>query len=271
MTMTVNGVDISNLAYNVGDLTGRWTSPPKRGKDLDVPGRHGTVRTPRKKYSSGTVILPFWINGCNTDGTLPSDKKLRTMLQKNADRLSMLFSVDDVVLVQTLEDGSHRQVNGQVVDAIDMTVMAGASRAEFAVTLRVSGAFWKDTADVTESKTGTGVWNVSAFTGATAPMDDLIVKFTGPCTNPKLLSSSGVYVQYNAALTGSQSVAIDCGLWTLTGTSITPSYSALVHGGDPRWFVLDPGDVIPQVTASQTAGSTGVFALTGRRKYLLAG
>lgn len=271
MTMTANGYDITNLAYNCKSLSGRWTTPPRRGKDIDVPGRHGVVRTLGKKYSSGTVILEFWVNGCLTDGTLPVDKDVFKQRSKNIDKLVRIFSADTVVLVHTLPDGSQRRVTGHVVDAIDLSSLAGGSRAEFQVTLTVWSAFWEDVSTVTESKTGTGVWNVSAFTGATAPMDDLLVKFTGPSTNPKILSSSGVYVLYGAALTGSQSVSINCADWSMSSVGFTYSYSALQHVGDPRWFVMDPGDPIPQVTVSQTAGSTGVFQLTGRRKYMIAG
>lgn len=271
MSVTVNGVDISNLAYNVSTLTGRWTSPPKRGKDIDIPGRHGVVWTPGKKFSSGTMILSMWANGCNTDGTLPTDKLLRALVQKNIDRLAMLFSKDVVTVVSTLEDGSQRQVVGQVVDAIDMSAMAGATRAEFAVTLSVPGAFASDVSTTVTSKTGTGAWSISALSGATAPMDDMKVKFTAPCTNPRFTSSDGVWIQYSAVLSGSQAIELDCGLWTLTGTGITPNYAAVEHSGDPRWFVLSPGDPIPAATFSQTAGSTGSVQLTGKRKFLFSG
>jgi hypothetical protein len=139
---------------------------------------------------------------------------------------------------------------------------------EFGITLTCQSAFWEDVDQVTASKSGTGVWDVLPFQGATAPMDDLLVRFTAPATNPRLTNTKGVYVAYNAALTGSQWVEINSATWSVVGGGgLTASLAAVDHAGDARWFVLEPGDPTPQVTASQTAGSTGGFALTGRRKY----
>jgi hypothetical protein len=269
VTLYANGVDLSNLAFNVASLSGRWTTPQRRGKDIDVSGRHGTIRTTGKKFTAGTVVLPMWVVGANEDGSIPHNVTSQEVVHDNIDRLTRLFSADTVKLVHVLPDGSSRQIVGQVIDAIDFSSMAGATRAEFGVTLTTAGAFWEDTDVVTATRTGTGVWDVLPFAGATAPMDDLIVKFTGPATNPRVTNPSGVYASYGAVLTGSQSISINCATWALVGTGITPSYSALDHGGDPRWFVMEPGVPVPKVTASQTAGSTGVFSLSGRRKYMV--
>lgn len=268
MSLTANGIELSTLAYNIESLTGRLSVPPRRGKDVDVPGRHGTVRTPNKKYTSGTVVLPMWVVGSD-DGWFPIGADSKDLLYANIDKLTRIFSSDTVELIHTLPNGSSRKIIGQVVDAIDFTSQAGATRATFAVSLSTSGAFWEDLDVITASKTGTGSWEVAEFHGATAPMDDLTVKFTGPSTNPRITNSSGVYVQYSAVLTGSQTIIIDCATWTLMGTAITPSLSALIHVGDPRWFVLNPKESAPVATTSQTAGSTGVFVLIGRRKYLV--
>lgn len=268
MTLTANGVDLSTLAYNVESLTGRLSTPPRRGNDVDVPGRHGTIRSPGKKYTAGTVVLPMWVVGSD-DGWFPVGVDNQELLYKNIDTLTRVFGSDTIELIHTLPDNSTRRIVGQVLETIDFTSQAGGTRATFAVTLSTADPFWEDVLDTTAIKSGTGTWNVFEFFGATAPMDDLVIKFTGPCTNPRITNSSGVYVQYNAVLTGSQTISIDCSNWTLSGVGITPSYSSLVHIGDARWFILEPKDPEPVVTTSQTAGSTGVFTLIGRRKYLV--
>lgn len=272
MSVTANGVDLTNLGWNVGDITGRLTGPPRRGKDVDVPGRHGQVRTPHKKFSSGTVILKMWANGADDDGLLVPGATMQETLRSNVDMLVRVLSADNVLIVETRPDASIRQINGQMLDALDLTALAGGSRVEFAASFNVADAFWEDVSAVTALKSGTGVWNVSEFTGATAPMDDMVVRFDGPCTNPRLTSSSGVYLEYSDVLASGKGVGIDCKNWTLTGYGgLTVSYSKITHGGDYRWFTMDPnsvGGVVPRVTASQTAGSTGTFTLTGKRKYL---
>lgn len=260
--LTANGVELAAVVHNLTSLTGRWTTPPRRGGDILIPGRHGALRATGKKFGPGTVTLPMWVTGDTVAGT-----------RANLDTLTRVFAADTVELVHTPPGGVARRVTGQVLDVVEFSALPGATSAQFSVSLTTAGAFWEDVATVTASKTGTsGTWEVTEFAGATAPMDDLKVKFTGPATNPRVTNPTGVYVAYNAALTGSQTVTIDCATWSFPAADqvgITPTLSALAHGGDPRWFVLEPRDPNPQVTASQTAGTTGVFQLVGRRKYLI--
>jgi hypothetical protein len=266
-----NGVNLDTLAYNVASRTGRMTTPPRKGKNLDVPGRDGAIFTPGKRHAGNTVILPLWVVGANEDGEIPAYGNSRELCLDNLDRLRRLFTADTVTLVDEAPDGTRRTITGQVLDVIDPTSQAGGTRATFSVSLICAAAYWEDVDSLTASKTGTGVWDVAAFEGATARMSDLTVRFDGICTNPRLTSPSGIYVAYNAVLTGTQWVSINCGTWAITtGGGLTVSYqpgTGLDHGGDPRWFVLEPGDPTPRCTFSQTAGATGTARLTGRRKY----
>jgi hypothetical protein len=184
--------------------------------------------------------------------------------------LTRIFGAELVELVHTLPDGSQRSVVGEVLEVIDFTSMAGGGRAEFAVSLVVPGAFWSDVDSITATFSGTGVWSPSAFSGATAPMDDLQVTFVGPSNNPRV-QSGDVWLRYGAVLTAGQSVILDCASWSLTGGGgLVPNYGAVTHGGDARWFVLHPGTtVVPSVTVSQTGTGAMSTSLSGRRKYLI--
>lgn len=266
--MFANGINLDTLGYNVSSRAGRMQTAPRRGKDLDISSRHGSLFTPGKKHTGATVVLPIWCVAADEDGRVPRDGTMRELVQAHRDRLMRIFGADTVELVDPQPDGSRRRITGQVLDAITPTVQAGGTRIELPISLTCADAFWSDVDPVAASRSGTGVWEVVPFQGATAPMDDLVVRFTAPCTNPRLTNPSGVFVAYNAALNSSQWVQIDCSTWSVTGGGgLTASYSAVDHAGDARWFVLDPGDPTPRVVASQTAGSTGGFALTGRRKY----
>jgi hypothetical protein len=269
-----NGIDLDTLAYNVSSRTGRLSTPPRKGKNIDIPGLDGAVFTPGKRHAGNTIILPMWVVGADEEGLIPTSGTPRERCLDNLDRLRRLFTADTVTLIDQGPDGARRTITGQVLDVIDPTSQAGGTRATFSVSLVCAAAYWEDVDALAETKTGTGLWDVLAFENATARMGELAVTFTGPSTNPRLTSASGIYVAYNAVLTGSQWARIDCKTWHIdTGGGLTVSYApgtGLDHGGDPRWFVLEPGDPTPRCTYSQTAGTTGSTKLTGRRKYAAA-
>ena len=273
--MFANGVNLDTYAYNVATRTGRTRTAPRRGKNIEISQRHGAIPTPGKKYGANTVILPMWVIGADEDGNVPRDGTMRALFQHNLDMLLGIFAANEVELVDVMPDGSVRRIVGEVLDVIDPDIQAGGTRAQFSVSVQAFTAFWEDTETVTATKTGTGLWHVTALQGATAPMDDQLVRFDGPCTNPRLTNIDGIYVAYNAVLSGTQWVAINCADWSITtGGGLAVSYipgTGLDHAGDARWFVLtpQPRDPIPRCTFSQTAGTTGKATLTGRRKWLI--
>ena len=55
--LTVNGVALNTLAYNITSFTGRIRVPGRRGADSIVPGRHGSIRSPGKRYEAAEVVL----------------------------------------------------------------------------------------------------------------------------------------------------------------------------------------------------------------------
>ena len=268
-TLTANGVVLNTLAYNVSTLTGRLRTPARRGGNVEVPARHGALRVPGKKFAQAEVVLPMWVVGADEDGLVPASGPARARLFVNVDKLTRVFGAELVELVHTLPDGSQRRVLGEVTEVIDFTSMAAGSRAEFAVTVTVPDGFWSDVAAVTASLSGTGDWSPAAFAAATAPMDDLLVTFTGPSNNP-LIQSGAVWVRYGAVLSAGQSVTLDCGAWSLSGGGgLVPSHGAVSHGGDARWFVLLPSAGPPLMTVSQTGTGAMSTTLSGKRKYLV--
>lgn len=269
-TVTANGVTLNTLAYNIRTLSGRLATPARVGGNIPVPGRHGAIRTPRKRFGQGQVVLSMWVLGADTDGHAPASGPARARLLENVDMLVRVFAAELVELVWTLPDGTARRLSGEVTDVIDFTTAAGGSRAEFAVTLSVPGAFWTDTAPVSAAFTGPGSWDVTEFAGATAPMDDLVVTLTGG-SNPRV-ECAGVWVEYGHVFAPGESVTLDCGSWGLAGGGgLVPDLTRVRHGGDLRWFVLTSpaGDPTPVVTVSHTGGAGAVgVELSGYRKYL---
>lgn len=268
--MIANGVDLNTYAYNIGSRTGRYNTPARRGKNVDVPNRNGSIFTPGKKFGPNTIALPMWVIGADEDGNIPFDGSMRELFTDNLTRLLRIFTANTVELIDEMPDGTTRRITGQVLDVIAPNVTAGGTRAELGISLQCAAAFWEDVDDRTAVKTGTGLWRPIEFRDASAAMDDLTVTFTAPCTNPRLTNSAGVWVEYDAVLNSTKWVAINCADWTVTaGGGLTANYAAVDHGGDARWFVLEPGDPTPECTFTQTAGTTGTVALTGRRKHII--
>lgn len=267
--MIVNGIDLNTYAYNISTRNGRYNTPPRRGKNTEVANRHGAIFADGKKFGPQTIALPMWVIGADEDGNVPLDGTMRELFTYNLERLIRIFTSNTVELIDEMPDGSTRRIVGQVLDVIAPDITAGGTRGELGISVVTAAAFWEDTEERTATKTGTGLWLPIEFSDASAPMDDLTVRFTAPCTNPQLTNSAGVWVAYDAVFTGSQTVTINCADWSIIGSGITPDYAALDHHGDPRWFVLEPGDPTPECTFSQTAGTTGKVSLTGRRKHMI--
>jgi hypothetical protein len=267
-TCTVTGVE---------GISGMVVVPAKRGSNLVVPGLHGELHIPAKKYGAANVVLPLWVRGVRPDGTIPggSDMGARLGFLENLRTLIGLFTVDErITLRHTLSDGTAREIVGEVTDVIEPEV-SGRDRyslGKFAVALNCASPFWADLDPVSEVVTAGGPQTLGAFAGADAVMEDLLIEF-GPSSNPRLQQeSSGWFVQVNRVIPSGQQITVDTAEWRVFGTSLVSSglYEDLIYGGrgTSRWFALkpEPGGAAPVVEFISTSGS-GSVTVTGKRKF----
>lgn len=273
-SLSVNGVDLSQYAtivFSKADLMG---SSAKRGKNTTVPGRHGAIRTPRKRFGEADIVLKLLVLGSQPDGSVPSGSKA-TELYQRADAIMALFpAADTVQLTRTLPNGSVRQCLAEVVGKVDWTRMMGSRplMAEVVISLVIPSVFWTDATPVTSTITGiTGTTaTLTAFQGATAPMENLTITF-GPCNNPSIAQGNTV-MTYNGVISAGRQLVVSTATWTLStgsGTAWTPNYANLTYTPGPPWFSLDP--TIPlSVSFSHTEASTATVTITGSRAYLSA-
>lgn len=266
------------VSFAVDGSGGLVQVPAKRGGNLQVPGMHGEMHVWAKKYGPGTVLLPMWVRGVNTDGTIPSgsDTAARLLYHANLRQLLAWFTVDERLRVRhTLTDGTAREITGEVLDVIEPT-QSGAGRTtlgRFTAALSCADPFWSDLADASATVPSTGAsTSLAGFAGATAPMESLQIVLSGPLTNPRLAQpSTGIFVQINRALSAGQTVTVDTGMWQVYGApAMAGLFEQLTYGGrgTTRWFALrpGPGGVAPAVTLTATAGS-GTAQITGRRRF----
>lgn len=284
-TVTVDGLVLNTLAYNISTRAGRYTTPDVRTKNVELPGRHGTLMVQGKRFQQGTFTLSMWVRGANSDGFIPATELEYRIFQQNLDLLRQVFTRKSGLLDvrQTMPDGSVRQCFAEVLAAIDPQSKSTRPMAVFSVALVIPSAFWQDLNPITfTSPTGLSssqTLTLSPFISATAPMDDLVWTIAGAATNPKIQAlESGsplavdTWVQYNNTVPDFKSLTIDCSQWAVSGVAgFSPSTADVTHIGTSSFMSLQPG---PQNTAPQVKWTaSGVNAdtqltVTGRRKYV---
>lgn len=272
-TLTIDGVDLNTLAKNVSTLAGRLRRPAFRTTNVIVPGRHGNLWVPNKKYDVNVLALQLWVRGCDDDGNVPTSA--REEFYANVDTLTKLFSSPDLLDVRhVLPDGSIRQCFGEVLDLIDIDtsgVDGKNPRGNFGVALTLPYPFWQDLNAIDHTFTPAGGTTIpldmTVFEGGTAPIEDAVISITGPVNNPGILTPATSF-EYSAVVAAGTTLILDCGEWELSGTSMVPNGSDLLHSGDARWCVI-PAD--PAASLTNTGGITAAtrVEIVARRKYMV--
>lgn len=284
--ITVNGVRLDTLAYNVSSKIGLANAAGLRGANPTPSGRDGSIWTSGKKRNEGSLSISMWASPLTEVGVAPTEVDFTTEATKglaydqwrtNMDKILSLFDSSRALLdvrIKTGPDvGDERQAFCEVVDAIDPTGMHAFS--EFTISLKVPAVYWQDPNSVQyESPVGVGavaLHSAVEFSGSTAPMNDLVLSVLGPITNPRITDeASGHYVQLNQALTTGQTWTLDSSTWasTVAGLSVVAD-TISVGVYNPKLFTLTPpisGD--PSIRLGGTApGAATQLVVAGRRKY----
>lgn len=288
--ITVDGTSLDELAWGVETKT--RTIPGVRSADVDVPGLNGTVASLNDDYGAGLLTLGMYVRGTDLTGVVPGGSNSVREVRKNLDLLTFLFSKRHA-LIDVREDVAGlgvRQVFCKVEDTIEPKVTAG-SVARFTVVLLCPGVFsqdvevsdWSQTSVVSDT-----VYEVANLQGASAPVADASILFTGPGNNPQITDvTTGGFIRLNQVLTAGQQWRVNSNTWTSrlgTGLGVgsldtagTNVESSTVYGGLPGkapMLSLIPGyvDAALRVRVKVTGvGFTSATALAvrARRKFLL--
>lgn len=272
--LTIGGVDVSTFAVRVVDLSGLLAVPQRRGEDIPVPGRHGSLRVARKKYGPRMTGLEFLIRGALPDGSVPADPKAQ--FYGNLHTLARIIAQDDVVeMVHMLPDGTARRIDAEVVAAVEPQRYKSGDLARVRVVFSSAAAFWEATEPtvIGPFALATGATReLVELAGSEAPIDDATVTF-GPSSNPVLTAvGSGVFLAYDDVIAAGRTVVLDAGAWSGSGTGGLV-YDRTKVRSDPRdggWFTLGPpiGPGGPVVRLDHTGGGTAEVTITARRKWL---
>lgn len=273
--LTANGVSLASYAYMTSDVSSLLTVPGRRGENIAVPGRHGVIKTPGKRFNANEIVLPLTIVGALPNGSIPLDSTARAEFFARRDELLRIFYTDPLTLAWSPNDGvdPYIETRAEVLDVLDFTRVGVEPIARVSIALVLVDAFWQDTEPVSQTITGaTGTTaELTAFAGATAPMDDLQLTFHGPVNNPRIAFGADRWVQYNGVLTLDQQLVIDLGNWSVTpgvGDPWTPDPLQVLYGRGPSWLEIDPGVTPFEIEFTHTGGGSATVEIAGRRKYL---
>lgn len=276
-SLTANGLDLNPASgwCWVEDLNPLLSAPGRRGSNVVVPGRHGTIRTPNKHYTDADLVIPMWVLGVDRDtGRAPSDTY--GQLHANIDALLKAFSTPTVTLLRDRGDGYIRQAIAEPM--LEPVVLerhkSAPAAARVSVALNLFGAFWEDQSPVTQVIEGPSGsrHELTEFAAATAPMHELTLTFLGAQNNPQL-ELGDTSVSFGATLTPGQQLVLNTANWTVspgTGASWAPDLRQVEFSPGPVWFSIDPSQTPLTVRYTHTGGGEATCAISGRRRYLSA-
>lgn len=282
--VTIDGVRLDTLGYNIETLEGRMSFPGTRGANPIVPGDDGSIFIPNKSFDDTIKTLKMWVRGADVNGAVAVSRM--TEFRLNMDRLFRIFAKKNALIDmrQTWPAGDIQWLCS-VEEAFDLsTANAWNPLAKFAVVLKCPGVFGQDPA-TSDYSSATGlspavVLTLTGYAASTAPIRDAIIVVRGPATNPRITDvATGAWVQYSGTIATGTDWRIDCGTWdTRTGASIglagaggTVQVAATSYGaGGTRFISLQPTDTsAPQIRldGSSFGGATQVL-IRARRKFL---
>lgn len=264
----VDGVDVQSMAFGIETVDSQ--PPTLKGDHLALSGANGVIPQFNRAYEPGSVALKMWVLGCEVDGTVPGLRSGRRQLfERNLRMLLRLFGYQGNVV--TLK----KTIYGDSLDSAPITVTARAivsevanidtqmarQRATVSVALTLVDSFWSDAA-VTTDTTGASATvpkTLNLTDVGTAPVDDAVIKITGPITSPRVTCpASGSWIQYNGTVSAGQTLTID----SKAGTAFLGTNSVLsnvTHGGTAKFMVIPPRN---QGTVTDTGFQTAL-ALSG--------
>ena len=191
--------------------------------------------------------------------------------------------------------GGSRRCLAEVVEAIDMTSMAGGTRAEFSVAMVVPGAFWEDMIENTftfpvdgaslllPSKDPAGLAGLGVtldqLAAGTAPIDDALItlQVTGSVSNLLLTDvATGAWLKISGTLPTVGPIVISNALFTVrnypTPTTFNSLMASVTRGGSNQLLPVTPQSSVtaPAMQFSATGGGSLSVTITARRRYVIA-
>jgi hypothetical protein len=270
--LSYGGLGLATPAITAVDLSGTLSLPERVGENVPVPGRHGMVRAPRKKYGGRIAPFEIQVRGVTAAGLVPADP--RAQVYANLRELGAALAVDAAPLVHVLPDGSQRQVTAECRAAVEPTRAKLGTLVRIPVAFESHEAFWRALATTTVGPFGltTGSTRLlTEFATSDGTIDDPVITF-GSGSNPVLTDvATGVFIAYDDVIGAGRTLVLNCATWQGSGTGglVFDRTKLRVSAGEGRWFALDPvRGSAPTVRLTHTGGGSMQVTIAARQSWL---
>ena len=275
-TWTVDGYTLTQGTYrDVEYRAGLYGTPEPVGANATVANRTGEVWRP-KRHGPGAFTLNLWLGATTTRAGVEAayDELLRVLTPVH--RLCRF--------TRTLASGEVRRCDGELVAALGPEPI-GQRGMRISAEIRVPDGYWEAVTAITATSTvGVGLTRdlaLTGFAGATAPMERLTYRITGPGSGPivsvREADADGTVGDieaffYAATLTAGQVLVVNADTWALSGEGgLVPDPGLLSYTGG-RYLSVPPAryGAVPTVRLALSSGSgaTTSLAVTGRPTFL---
>lgn len=241
---TFNGLELTeNTRWGVEQVIEGIGLPNLRGNNTQVPFRHGK-RWQKKKFDSRAIIFSMWMRA--------NDKQ---ELDENIDTFLKTVGVPGThLLKRTLRDGSTREAQAEINAEIDF-VRKTPSYTKFALELDLIDPFFYGNKSTETIEIDVTTKTLEHINQGTTQTDKLIITLIGPLESPKIENlPNGIWLQYQSVINEGDTITINTEDFTCyKGTD--NMISAIKHGGDISWMVLESGINNLKITSSSAGGS----------------
>ena len=224
------------------------SSTGKRGSNPVVQYRHGEAPTPRKYHRALNLVLETGIRYTDSSDAITHVDGEAGHVYENLGELKRLFAGTQAAFTRLQRSSPD---HGTVY--LDVEMLGDPSESQdrnvFTWPLHSPNPFWVGAVDLANA-------SPTLTNDGTAPVGDLVVKFTGTTTDPRLtLTATGDYIQIDGALPAG-GVEVNVAAGTCTKISGGADYINNLRVFSSWWLELDPG--INTVAVTQASGTPTV-------------
>jgi hypothetical protein len=231
--------DLSNIATSVMSLDGIADMPPIRGQDLIVPSRAGRLSVP-KSWDGRSITLILFISP-RSAYTPALAAPSRAMAQANLDLIQKMAGCLGVgQLTHTMPDGSARVAAAEVV-GLHGTHWTGESLVTSVDFYLADPWFYGPAQTITQALSAYLSHTLAASNSGSVRTARITADWTGPVSNPKITTPSGIECQVLVAVPATKHLILDSYDATayLDGVSCIGSVR---HAGANEFLALNPGE-----------------------------
>jgi hypothetical protein len=275
MPVTVAGMSLDDLVWNVTTIGDRLVTAGRRGGNVETGNLDGTVWRANKPLAELTPTLSMWLLGSDPHGEFPDSLPMRMVMRARLDTLLKVMGQQEG-LVEVVDTETSRRCFAEIVAALAPDTMAAGSRAEVQFPLVVPAGCWED---VAEFDTGAVVLGASTnvtvpCSGSTLPTVGLRIELTPPASNLLITTPQGRWVRFNGALPAGVYTVLDLNpRLPAAYQSSTPATSLLAATElpDVQALTLPASSTNPVLTVTATGTSAASrIRVRGRRRWQTA-